>query len=121
MSRTIYIIEDDPWQAEQLSRVLRGEHYETKSFTNGVEAVDHLDEDQPAAIILDMLLTGTTGVTLLQELQSYGDTGAMPVILCTSIADDLNLDELAPYGVRRILDKTAMQPTDVITAVRSVL
>lgn len=118
---TAYIIEDDPWQAEQHSRNLQAAGYRTRQFTNGVEAVAALDDDTPSVIVLDMLLTGTTGITLLQELQSYTDTAQIPVVLCTGLADDVSLDELLPYGVRRILDKTSMQPDDIVTAVRSVV
>lgn len=119
--KTIYIIEDDPWQAEQHSRNLQAAGYQTRQFTNGVEAVAGLDSDIPDAIVLDMLLTGTTGITLLHELQSYADTAKIPVILCTGVADDISLAELAPYGVRRIVDKTSMNPDDIVTAVRSVM
>lgn len=116
----VYIIEDDPWQAEQHSRNLRAAGFATRHFTNGVEAAAALDTDLPSVIVLDMLLTGTTGITLLQELQSYTDTAKIPVILCTGVADEVDITELAPYGVRRILDKTSMQPDDIVTAVRSV-
>lgn len=117
----IYIIEDDAWQAEQCVRVLAEAKFTAKSFNNGVEAIAAIDESKPDAIILDMLLAGTTGVTLLHELQSYADTGAIPVVLCTALADEVQLETLKPYGVRRILDKTTMQPDDVVTAIRSVL
>jgi CheY-like chemotaxis protein len=118
---TVYVIEDNPWQAEQLCRTLREAGYSTDSFGNAVDAMAAIDETQPEAIILDMLLAGPTGLTLLHELQSYADTGSIPVILCTSLADNLRFEELAPYGVHRILDKTIMRPDDVVTAVRSAL
>lgn len=117
----IYIIEDDPWQAEQFERMLGEARFTTKVFDNGVQAIAAIDTLPPKVIILDMLLAGTTGLTLLHELQSYSDTGSIPVIICTSLADDVDLARLAPYGVRRILDKTTMQPDDVVTAVRSIL
>lgn len=117
----IYIIEDDPWQAEQLGRTVQAAGYSTRLFTNGVEAMAALDDDKPDVIVMDMLLTGTTGITFLHELQSYNDTAIVPVIMCTGLADDMSIEELTPYGVRRILDKTVMQPDDVVTAIRSVL
>ena len=68
-----------------------------------------------------MLLSGGTGLALLHELQSYTDTGDIPVVLCTNIAGDLDVKDLRPYGVRRLLDKTTMHPDDVTVAIRSVL
>ncbi|MNT81546.1 hypothetical protein D3C72_2211510 [compost metagenome] len=69
---------------------------------------------------MDVLLTGTTAFTLLHELQSYTDTAMVPIVLCTNMAAELELEELESYGVRRILDKATMQPDDLIAAVRSV-
>ena len=121
MKQSIFIIEDDLWQAEQYQVVLEAAGYAVRSFDNGIAAIAAVDEGRPDVIILDMLLAGTTGMTLLHELQSYTDTGEVPVILCTNLADDIQLADVVPYGVQRILDKTTMQPYDLVTAIRSVV
>jgi len=117
----ILIVEDDAWLAEQQARVLDKAGYKTTISPHAIAAIHAIDDIQPDAIILDMLLTGSTGLTLMHELQSYTDTGVIPIILCTNLAADIKLDDVAPYGVRRMLDKTTMQPDDVVAAVRSVL
>jgi CheY-like chemotaxis protein len=120
-SQKVLIVEDDAWLAEQQSRVLTKAGYETVVSPHAIAAIAAIDDIQPDAIMLDVLLTGNTGFALLHELQSYGDTGGIPVVLCTNLAGDINLDDVKPYGVRRILDKTIMEPDDVVAAVRSVL
>lgn len=117
----VFVIEDDQWQAEQSQRVLGTAGYEVRCFDNGVSAIEAVDQRFPDAIVLDMLLAGTTGLTLLHELQSYGDTGKIPIVLCTNLAEQVNLKDVKPYGVGRILDKTTMQPYDLVTAIRSLL
>jgi CheY-like chemotaxis protein len=84
-------------------------------------AIVAIDDLWPDVIVLDVLLTGGTAFTLLHELQSYGDTGQVPVILCTNMAESLKLEDLERYGVKRIVDKTTMQPDDLVAAVRGVL
>lgn len=121
MSQLLYVVEDDFWQAEQYQRILRSAGYTVECFNNGVDAIAAIDQTPPKAIVLDMLLAGTTGITLLHELQSYTDTGRVPILLCTNLAEQLKLSELQPYGVYRILDKTTMLPQDLVTAVRSAL
>lgn len=119
---TIFIIEDNLWQAEQFSRQLQTSGYQTKMFNNAADAMNAIDDDVPPdVIILDVLLVGTTGMGLLHELQSYQDTSVIPIILCTGLAENLKIDQLASYGVKRIVDKLTMHPDDIITAVRSVL
>ena len=119
--QTVLVVEDDAWLAEQQVRVLEKAGFSAQSSPHAIDAIKVIDANCPDAIVLDVLLTGSTAFALLHELQSYGDTGTIPVILCTNLATELSLDNLKPYGVRRILDKTTMLPDDIVTAVRSVL
>ena len=117
---SVLLVEDDMWLAEQFGRVLTKAGYTVSHVRSGVAAMTIIDEAMPTVIVLDMLLPGTTGMTLLHELQSYSDTGAIPIILCTNLASDIQFLSVEPYGVTHILDKTTMRPDDLVTAVRRV-
>ena len=117
----VLLVEDDPWLAELEADVLRKAGYDVILSPHAPSAIAKIDEKQPDIIILDVLLTGSTAFALLHELQSYGDTRSVPVILCTNMADGLKLEDLTQYGVRRIIDKTTMHPDDIPAAIRSVL
>ena len=118
---SILIVEDDRWQAEQYERVLNRAGYATTITLHALDAIEAIDDIHPDAIVLDVLLVGNTAFALLHELQTYSDTGNIPVIMCTNLASDLSIDDLRPYGVKQILDKTTMKPNDLVIAVRSVL
>jgi len=120
-AQKILIVEDDEWVSEQYSRLLQKANYSVKITHNALDAIQSIDEYNPDAIILDMLLTGSTALALLHELQSYGDTGVIPIILCTNLADELKLENLKSYGIKKIIDKTRMKPDDLVLAIRSVL
>lgn len=117
----VVIVEDDTWLGEQYVRVFSQAGFEAHYTSNAIEAIDAIDEVKPDILILDILLAATTGLTLLHELQSHSDLAAIPVIVCTNSAADIDLKLLAPYGVKRILDKTTMRPDDLVVAVRSAL
>jgi len=118
---SILIVEDDEWLAEQHSRVLTKAGYKATIVPHALAAIQAIDIVHPSAIILDVLLTGSTAFALLHELQSYDDTGDIPIILCTNLANELSIDDLKLYGVKQILDKTTMAPSDLILALKSVL
>ena len=120
-NRRAVIVEDDEWFAEQLATIMKkqGMNCQTASFAD--EALAKIDTHLPDVILLDMLLTGSTGLVLLHELQSHDDLARIPVIICSATADMLEQPMLAAYGVRRVIDKTTMHPDDVLVAVRSVL
>lgn len=119
--QTVLVVEDDIWLAEQQVRVLEKAGYIAVSTPHAIAAIERIDDVHPDVLLLDVLLTGSTGYALLHELQSYTDTAQIPIVLCTNLAPDLKLADLSPYGVRRILDKSTMQPEDVVAAIKSVL
>lgn len=115
----VLIVEDDAWLGEQYDRVLRKAGYRTTTTPHAPAAIIAVDSFNPDVIILDVLLTGSTAFALMNELQSYVDTGDIPIILCTNLAPELLIDKLRPYGVKKILDKATMSVDDVVAAVRS--
>lgn len=117
----ILIVEDDAWTAEQHARTLEKAGYSTRISPHAIDAIVAVDEMRPDAIVLDVLLTGSTAFALMNELQSYSDTGSIPIILCTNLAPEMSIDDLRPYGVKRLLDKATMEPDDLPAAIRSVL
>lgn len=117
----IVLVEDDILLARQLTRFLEDAGWSVRHAHHAGEALAMIDAELPRVIILDMLLPVTSGLALVHELQSYSDTVVIPIVICTSMADVVTLDELRPYGVKRLVDKTKMQPADLIAAVRAVL
>ena len=117
----VLLVEDDPWLAELEVATLSEAGFAVTHAPHAPSAIVKIDDNAPDVMILDVLLTGTTAFALLHELQTYDDTGTLPVILCTNMADSLNLEDMKSYGVRRIIDKTTMKPDDLVAAIRSVL
>ena len=52
---------------------------------------------------------------------SYEDTAKIPVLVCSSIADQMNLGYLHQAGVVRLIDKSTMQPSDIADYIADVL
>jgi DNA-binding response OmpR family regulator len=116
----IVVVEDDVLLGHHFERTLKKAGYNVASSPHALGAIRLIDETKPAVIVLDMLLTGSTAMPLLHELQSHDDLARIPVVMVTSMAADLSLETLKPYGVRYVLDKTTMHPDDLVAAIRSV-
>lgn len=117
----VLLVEDDAWLAELEVSVLVAAGYDVQHAPHAPAAIELVDSFHPEVIVLDVLLAGSTAFALLNELQSYSDTGLVPVVLCTNIADQFEASKLKEYGVKRVVDKTTMHPDDLAAAVRSVL
>ena len=104
----IFIIDDDKIMAECIARACNAP---TKIFTNAIEAMSAIDDDLPKMIFLDILLDGPDGFTFLNELSSYNDTAAIPVVVVSSL--DFENQDLSDYGVVGFLDKDTMTPQEI--------
>lgn len=119
--KKICIVEDEPWFAESVTRTLESAGVETVIASNAQSAIEQIDEFFPDAVVLDLLLAGSTGLVLLHELRSHDDLASLPVIICSTLIDQPTSERLRAYGVQRVLDKTTMQPDDILAALRGVL
>lgn len=115
----ILIVEDDEWLAELHVSFLTRAGYTATVAEDPFSALDAIDERLPDVIIVDVMLTGQNGITLLHEMQSHADLANIPVIMCSSV--DMTPYDLSAYGVRAVLDKATMVPDDVIKAIKGVL
>ena len=117
--KKLLIVEDDKNWADILGRFAGEIGAEYQVVASGVQAIEIIDDWQPDALILDMLLTGETAIALLNELRSYADLASLPIVVCTNI--DVKMDDLRPLGVKAILNKTSMRPNEVRAIFREVL
>ena len=123
--RPIFIIEDDPDFAEIYQKHLTRYFPEIPQqvFYNAIEAnaafSELSEEELPSLIILDVLLTGPDGFTLLNELLSYPETSQIPVLLTSSL--NLGQMSLQAYNVRAILNKETFTTADFVNQVQDIL
>lgn len=115
----ILLIEDDQWFSDTVVKVLKKEGWKTAVAPDGAEGIDMIDDFEPDAVLLDVMLPSSSAPSLLNELQSHTDLADMPIVLCTSVnTDDLDIESLRHYGVRQVLDKAKTSPQDIVKALK---
>lgn len=81
----IYIVEDDPEIRELESYALKSSGYETMEFAEGSSFFEAIRREKPALVLLDVMLPGQDGLSILKQLRSQADTMSLPVILVTAV------------------------------------
>lgn len=113
----ILIIDDDRWFADVVAKTLHGLGWKTFVAHDGAKGIDAIDSFDPDAVLLDVMLPGSTAPALLNELQSHTDLADLPVVLCTSVnSNEFDTDSLKSYGVKSVLDKAHSEPGDIVKA-----
>lgn len=109
----IYCVEDDNGIRDLMIYALNSAGFEAKGFTDGTEFFSALQADQPKLVILDIMLPGDDGITILKKLRSNTVTADIPVIMATAkgteydkvIGLDLGADDYLakPFGMMEMV------------------
>ena len=80
----IYCVEDDAGIRELVVYTLQNTGMEARRFSDGAALTAALRGAKPDLILLDIMLPGEDGISILRRLRSLPDTAAIPVILLTA-------------------------------------
>ena len=80
----IYCVEDDAGIRELVVYTLQNSGMEARGFADGTALFSALRNEKPDLILLDIMLPGEDGISILRRLRSLPDTAAIPVILLTA-------------------------------------
>ncbi len=83
----VLLIDDDPAVREVIHRTLTKEGYDVKMAADGLTGLDLARQTHPEVIVLDVMMPGMDGWTVLSKLKSDPDLQAIPVILATMLED----------------------------------
>ena len=102
----ILIVDDDANIAELISLYLTKECYETMIVNDGEEALSVFKTFQPNLILLDLMLPGMDGITLLKEVRKKGCFVPILILTAKSELEDrvLGLESGADYYLTKPFD-----------------
>ncbi|WP_054252291.1 response regulator transcription factor [Neofamilia massiliensis] len=86
----IYIVEDDENIRELVKYTLESYDFNVKAFESGKNLKENLLEDQVELLILDIMLPGQDGISILKDLRDDKKTTDLPVILLTAKSAELD-------------------------------
>ena len=79
--RTVFVVEDDRKIAAVLVDYLRNAGYQTRLFPDGRAVVNAAQQDPPAAVILDLTLPVSDGMTICASLREFS---TVPILMLTA-------------------------------------
>jgi len=102
---SLIIIDDDPGFTEMTKLVMASRGFDTISFTNPEEAVEHLKTNDYDLILLDYFMPEMNGSEFIDKLREYNKR--TPVIIQTGYANEIKpIDFLEGVDAQGFFDKT---------------
>ena len=84
---SMLVIDDDPAVCDLMERICRGEGYRVTTARSGEEGLRLARQSQPDIILLDVLMPGMDGWTVLENLKGDPGLASVPVVMVT-ISDE---------------------------------
>ncbi len=111
----IFCVEDDGSIRDLMIYTLQSAGFEAKGFTCGDALFDALQTEKPQMIMLDIMLPGEDGISILKKLRRQPETEKIPVIMATAkgteydkvIGLDLGADDYLakPFGMMEMVSR----------------
>ena len=114
----LLVIEDEKRLAQNLAELLRRQGYTVDVSSDGVSGYDNAVTDIYDLILLDAMLPGMDGFTLLRRLRTGGH--AVPVLMLTARSDLSDRVQGLDCGADYYLTKP-FEPEELLACVRSLL
>jgi CheY-like chemotaxis protein len=81
MMQKILVVEDDEPILDLMDVLIRKLGYEPVLIANGFDALEHIRQDPPALILLDIMMTPIDGWEFLKKLRGMPGMQEIPVII----------------------------------------
>jgi putative two-component system response regulator len=87
MLAQILVVDDEPSIVDVLTRFLTREGYAVVTASNGRQALERVQQDQPDLILLDVTMPEMDGFTVCQRLKEDERTALIPITMLTGLDD----------------------------------
>ncbi len=97
---------------------ISNEDIEVFEVDNGRDGLLAIRDQKPVLVILDILVTGLDGLSLLRELKSSDDTKGIPVIVVSILSGEEDIQKCIDLGAEEYIVKSQHSMLDIVGRVK---
>ena len=116
--QTIWVVDDDSELRQLLSTYLGEQGYEVRTLNDGKQFTARLEFQRPDLVVLDLMMPGDDGLTILRRLRDGGDD--LPVVMLTARGEAVDRIIGLEQGADDYLAKPFM-PRELSARIEAVL
>ena len=117
----VLIVEDDSMILDMYIHKFEQEGFIVFHLDRGDGVVELAIKEQPHIILLDIIMPGLDGFSVLQELKVNSQTKNIPVVMLTNLGQDEDKTKGLTMGAIGYILKSNMTPGDVVKKAREFL
>ena len=113
----LLLADDDARLSDLVKEYFDGEGYEVIHVWNGQEALDHMEQERPDIVILDVMMPVLDGFEALKQIRNKS---SIPVIMLTAKGDDIDRILGLEMGADDYLSKP-FNPRELLARIKAIL
>ncbi len=119
--KKVLLVEDDSMIVEMYKLRLEEEGFIILTTDKGSKAIEMAAKEQPAIVLLDIILPEIDGFTILRSIKSANSTKNIPVVLLTNLSQESDRQKGAQLGAADYFVKAQHTPADIMNEIKKIL
>jgi two-component system alkaline phosphatase synthesis response regulator PhoP len=121
MQLKILYVEDEPFIASALVRVLEQAGYQVEVAVDGEKGIEAANKEPFDLILLDLILPRIDGFEVLKQLKEGPATKNIPVIILSNLSAEEDKKKAKDLGAIDFMVKAFANPLDIAESVKKLL
>lgn len=118
MGHKILVVEDEKVLREAIVKILEKESFEVVTAVDGDSGLSAIKSEKPDFVILDLLMPGKDGWTVLKEVRADKETKNLPVLVLTAYDNGVSIAKCADLGIVGYFVKSNHSLDEIINKVK---
>jgi two-component system cell cycle response regulator DivK len=120
-SKVVLVIDDDTSFSRVVSTHLTGHGYEVNLAADGITGLKQAFLKKPDLVLLNLILPGSGGETVLENLRKAPESGLVPIFIMSSLLTPKELEERArELGAQGFISKP-VHPEELLYIIESII
>ena len=102
---SVLVVDDEPQVVWVLQFSLEAEGYTTYAASNGIEALSEISEHRPSMMVLDIMMPGMDGWSVLEEMLKLPDDQRPRVVIVSALSSLRDRAKAAELGADAYVPK----------------
>ena len=117
MTHKLLVADDEPNIVISLEYLMKREGYEVLVATDGHQALETIQREQPALVLLDVMMPGKTGFEVCQAVRADPALAGVRILMLTAKGRDTDISKglalganaymIKPFSTRELVQKVA--------------
>jgi CheY-like chemotaxis protein len=117
----IMLVDDDPFLLDMYGLKFKNKGYEVNAHLRSEDALRELkDGVQPDIIILDVIMPGIDGITMLKEIRENKYSPHSVVIMLSNQSQPEDIEQAEEFGIDGYIIKALTIPSEVVDQVQKI-